>query len=193
MRCGTGAPAGVLLSPRHLRHLGSDPLIQTNRWWLPPAPASLARVSRDDAGSGGLFRFCQRAFSVRFWVADVAVFVLCTRQNAQKSIREPSKYLEVTSIEAHSVDLSTAWPRRVHPVDEFLLIVKVYVDDVVEALIGEIISYQSQQTKITKVLMDADIGKAYGHRIFRSVSPPSSRRGFLRRQTSHHQTAHFRF
>lgn len=50
-----------------------------------------------------------------------------------------SEYLEVTSIKAHSVDLSTAWPRGVHPVDEFLLIVKVDVDDVVEALIGEII------------------------------------------------------
>lgn len=48
-------------------------------------------------------------------------------------------YLEVTSIKAHSVDLSTAWPGGVHPVDEFLLIVKVYVDDVVEALSGEII------------------------------------------------------
>lgn len=46
-------------------------------------------------------------------------------------------YLEVTSVKAHSVDLSTAWPGRVHPVNEFLLIVKVYVDDVVEALSGE--------------------------------------------------------
>lgn len=49
------------------------------------------------------------------------------------------RYLEVASIKAHSVDLATTWPRGVHPVDEFLLIVKVYVDDVVEALSGEII------------------------------------------------------
>lgn len=47
------------------------------------------------------------------------------------------QYLEVTSIKAHSVDLSTTWPRRVHPVNEFLFIVKVYVDDVVEALSDE--------------------------------------------------------
>lgn len=49
------------------------------------------------------------------------------------------RYLEVASIKAHSVDLAPTWPRRVHPVDEFLLIVEVYVDDVVEALSGEII------------------------------------------------------
>lgn len=55
--------------------------------------------------------------------------------------RNPAEldYLEVTSIKAHSVDFSTAWPRRVHPVDEFLLVVKVYVDDVVQALSGETI------------------------------------------------------
>lgn len=43
-------------------------------------------------------------------------------------------YLEITPIEAHSVDLSTTWPGWVDPIDKFLLVVKVYVDDVVEAL-----------------------------------------------------------
>lgn len=44
------------------------------------------------------------------------------------------RYLEVTPVEAHPVDLSTTRPGRVDPIDEFLLVVKVYVDDVVEAL-----------------------------------------------------------
>lgn len=43
-------------------------------------------------------------------------------------------HLQVTPIETHSVDLPTVGPGRVHPVDEFLLVVKVDVDDVVEAL-----------------------------------------------------------
>lgn len=43
-------------------------------------------------------------------------------------------YLQVTPIETHPVDLPTVRPGRVHPVDELLLVVKVDVDDVVEAL-----------------------------------------------------------
>lgn len=53
---------------------------------------------------------------------------------ARSSISRKIPYLQVTAIETHSVDLPTVWPARVHPVDEFLLVVKVDVDDVVEAL-----------------------------------------------------------
>lgn len=62
-------------------------------------------------------------------------------------------YLEVTSIKAHSVDFSTAWPRWVHPVDEFLLVVKVYVDDVVEALSGERTNKNNQFEMLQRILM----------------------------------------
>lgn len=53
---------------------------------------------------------------------------------ARSGIFQKIPYLQVTAIETHSVDLPTVWPARVHPVDEFLLVVKVDVDDVVEAL-----------------------------------------------------------
>lgn len=53
---------------------------------------------------------------------------------AYRSSFEILWYLEVTPIQAHSVDFSTTWPGRVHPIDKLLLVVKVYVDDVVKAL-----------------------------------------------------------
>lgn len=59
---------------------------------------------------------------------------LFTARVARSSISGKIPYLQVTAIETHSVDLPTVWPARVHPVDEFLLVVKVDVDDVVEAL-----------------------------------------------------------
>lgn len=103
------------------------------------------------------FQFVSLESGCKMFSVDVAVdlflplnvcFVSCVWQQDPKSIRGGAwiwRYLEVAPIKAHPVDLAPTWPRRVHPVDEFLLIVKVYVDDVVEALSGETIQLQLQQ------------------------------------------------
>lgn len=59
---------------------------------------------------------------------------LFTPHVAPRSILWNVPYLQVTPVQTHSVDFPTVGPGRVHPVNEFLLVVKVDVDDVVEAL-----------------------------------------------------------
>ena len=51
-----------------------------------------------------------------------------------QAANRPPGYLEVAPVETHPVDLSSAGPGRVHPVDELLPVVEVYVDDVVQTL-----------------------------------------------------------
>lgn len=66
-------------------------------------------------------------------VEQMDVWQGATRRCVAVSAGGP-RYLQVAPVQAHSVDLSTTRPGWVHPVDEFFLVIKIQMDDVVEAL-----------------------------------------------------------